>query len=67
MLGSSGWTQEGIDGYILAAEVPGVTKPLYRLRYAYLPLHLWTTDLNEYTVIPSWGWVQEGVVGHVVP
>ncbi len=67
VLGAYGWTQEGIDGYILPAEVAGVTKPLYRLNYAYLPLHLWTTDLNEYTVLPSWGWIQEGVVGHVVP
>lgn len=67
VLGTRGWTQEGIDGYILPSSVPGVTVPLYRLAYLFLPIHLWTTDLNEYTVLATRGWVQEGVVGHVVP
>jgi Zn-dependent metalloprotease len=67
VLPSYGWTQEGIDGYILASEVSGVTTPLYRLAYAFLPLHLWTTDLNEYTVLATMGWIQEGIAGHVVP
>jgi Zn-dependent metalloprotease len=66
VLGGLGWTQEGIDGYILAVEVSGVTTPLYRLAYAFEPLHLWTVDFNEYQTLASLGWIQEGIAGHVV-
>ncbi len=31
------------------------------------PIRLWTVDANEYAVLPSWGWIQEGPAGHVVP
>lgn len=66
-LATRNWGQEGIDGYILPAAVPGITVPLYRLSYKFLPIHLWTTDTNEYTVLAGRGWVQEGVAGHVAP
>jgi ELWxxDGT repeat protein len=66
-LPSGGWSQEGIDGYVLPAAIPGTTTPLYRLAFAHLPLHLWTTDRNEYDVLPRFGWIQEGTVGHVIP
>ncbi len=67
VLGTRGWTQENVDGYILPSAIPGLTVPLYRLAHVALPLHLWTTDLNEYTVLATRGWAQEGVVGHALP
>ncbi len=44
-----------------------MTVPLYRLSYAFLPIHLWTTDAYEYAVLATRGWSQEGIVGHVIP
>ncbi len=67
VLGSRGWIQEGVDGYILPSAASGLSVPLYRLAYTFLPIHLWTTDLNEYDVLAGRGWIQEGVVGHVLP
>lgn len=29
--------------------------------------HLWTTDPNEYAVLPAEGWTQEGIVAYVLP
>lgn len=66
VLGTRGWLQEGLDGYILPAQAAG-TVPLYRLAYTALPLHLWTTDGNEYSVLNTRGWVQEGPIGYVIP
>jgi hypothetical protein len=41
---------------------------VYRLYLnAFGGLHLWTTDLNEKTVLSTRGWVYEGVAGYVVP
>jgi hypothetical protein len=65
LTGTPGWLYEGIVGYLLPSAASGTT-PLYRLRLDNPPLHLWTTSLLEYTVI-SPPWVQEGIVGHVVP
>ncbi len=67
VLGTRGWIQENVDGYILPSAIAGLTVPLYRLAHVALPLHLWTTDLNEYTVLATRGWAQEGVVGHALP
>ena len=43
------------------------TVPIYRL---YNPgqndQHHLTTDLNEYNIIPKWGWRQEGVAMNAV-
>jgi hypothetical protein len=68
-LGNSarGWVPEGIDRYIMDRAVSGQTVPMYRLAHSVLPIHLWTTDINEYTVLATRGWVQEGIVGHVLP
>ncbi len=30
------------------------------------PLHLWTTDQNEYSVLSGRGWIPEGPAGHVL-
>ncbi len=67
VLGGQGWTQEGIDSYLLPSAVTGLTVPLYRLANRRMPLHLWTTDTNEYQVLGANGWTQEGIVGYVVP
>jgi hypothetical protein len=68
VLGTMGWTKEGIDGYILPTAVTG-SVPLYRLYLnAYGGLHLWTTDANEKNVLSTTaGWKDEGVAGYVVP
>ena len=68
VLGTRGWSKEGVDGYILPTAVTG-SVPLYRLYLnAFGGLHLWTTDANEKTVLStSRGWVDEGVAGYVVP
>ena len=39
----------------------------YRMALAEPPLHLWTTDLNEYNTLATRGWVKEGIVGYVIP
>jgi hypothetical protein len=66
VLPSHGWTQEGIDGYVLPSPVPG-TLPLYRLFHPF-GMHLWTTDANERNVLASSaGWIDEGVAAFVLP
>jgi alpha-tubulin suppressor-like RCC1 family protein len=67
-LGTVGWNQEGVDGYILPSPAQG-TSALYRL---YLEaaggLHLWTTDLVEVNYLTTnAGWTFEGVAGYVIP
>ncbi len=57
---------EGINGYILPAQVSGTT-PLYRMYLASLRIHLWTTDQNEDDVLGAGGWVKEGAIGYVIP
>jgi hypothetical protein len=67
-LATVGWTQEGIDGYILPSAVTGAI-PLYRMYLnAQGGLHLWTVDLNERNyLVANAGWVDEGIAGYVVP
>jgi hypothetical protein len=71
-LRASGFVGEGIDGFILNTQEPG-TIPLYRLvwdmnlQFPYYSIYHWTTDQNEYNVLPSRGWTQQGIVGYVFP
>jgi hypothetical protein len=57
---------EGVDSYVYPSQVAS-TVPLYRLRFGDGSRHLWTTDANEYAVLAGLGWVQEGLVGFVLP
>ena len=41
--------------------------PYYRLYNPSSHQHHWTTDLNEYTVLPTVGWQQEGTDGYILP
>ncbi len=68
------FADDGIDSYIFLQ--PGVsgTIPLYRLVLANTPLHVWTTDQNEFNVLSTRGWIPEGspgnesgVTGYVFP
>ena len=67
-LQSVGWSQEGIDGYILPSQVAG-TLALYRLYLnASGGLHLWTIDQNEVDYLTAnAGWTYEGIAGYVIP
>jgi glucose/arabinose dehydrogenase len=68
VLPAFGWTQEGVDGYILPGQASGAV-PLYRLYlHAFGGLHLWTTDSHErYVLTTSAGWIDEGIAGYVLP
>jgi len=64
------WNAEGqvFSEYSGPATVGGVAdEPYYRLYNPSVLQHLWTTDLNEYTVLATEGWNQEGIVGYVFP
>lgn len=67
-LATVGWTQEGVDGYILPSAATGAM-PLYRLYLnAAGGLHLWTVDVGEVNfLVANAGWVSEGIAGYVVP
>jgi hypothetical protein len=41
--------------------------PYYRLYNPYSHQHHWTTDANEYNVLPSMGFQQEGIDGYILP
>ena len=41
--------------------------PYYRLYNPYSYQHHWTTDANEYSVLPTVGWAQEGIDGYILP
>ncbi len=67
-LSTRGWVREASLGqtFVGNGSLQGVAAiPLYRLVYAPSPRHLFTTDLNEYTVLAARGWVQEGIAGYV--
>jgi hypothetical protein len=63
--GLRNWHFEGYIGFMLAAPATGTT-PLYRLFLPGTPIHLWTIDSVEHTVLQTRGWRSEGVVGHVL-
>jgi subtilisin-like proprotein convertase family protein len=60
------FNDESVDSYIYADQRPG-TVPLYRLVFGGTINHHWTTDANEYATLATLGWVQEGVIGYVLP
>lgn len=65
-----GWVAEGAIYRVFrgAGSYGGVAAvPYYRLYNPYSYQHHWTTDLNEYTVLPTFGWVQEGTDGYILP
>ncbi|ATZ03701.1 calcium-binding protein [Streptococcus suis] len=54
-----GWTSDNNGQPVFYS---GGTVPIYRVyNFKLRGLHHWTTDLNEYNVLPSHGWSQEGV------
>jgi hypothetical protein len=68
-LGTWGWAQEGVAHQVYLDDTPvhgQVPVPLYRLYHGGIRQHLWTTDANEYAVLGTWGWIQEGVDGYVL-
>jgi hypothetical protein len=72
ILGSGGWSQEGVAAHIYSAEtvISGVEAvPFYRFYNTQSNQHLWTADRNEYfTLLQNAGsWTCEGVAGYVLP
>lgn len=70
VLGTRGWMQEGVAHKVYTGTTPvsGVTPvPLYRLYNPAILQHLWTTDANEYAVLATRGWTQEGKDGYILP
>jgi murein DD-endopeptidase MepM/ murein hydrolase activator NlpD len=70
VLGSGGWSQEGVADRLFSASgiFAGVdTVPLFRLFEPALGQHHWTTDAHEVDVLSSSGWLYEGITGHVLP
>ena len=63
-LGSIGWNQEGINGYLFLATVTN-SIPLYRLYNPNSGGHFWTVNEAEYNYLGSIGWNQEGIAGYV--
>jgi hypothetical protein len=49
----------------LAAEPPSLLLPRYRLYNPNIFHHHYTTDANEYSVLGTLGWVQEGISCHL--
>ena len=64
VLGNSGWTQEGEDGYIFPSQVSS-TVPWYRLYNPNDGKHFWTLDANEKNVLIDAGYNDEGIDGYV--
>ena len=64
VLGTIGWNQEGVDGYVFATQVPD-SEPLYRLYNPNNGLHLWTMDANEKNVLIGRGFIDEGIACYV--
>jgi hypothetical protein len=70
VLGTRGWTQEGIAYKMLTAGVYGgvLTVPLFRVYHPGILQHHWTTDSNETTTLSgNPAWFYEATIGYVVP
>jgi subtilisin family serine protease len=68
-LRTHGWNAEGAAFRILPNAQPlGSALPvaLHRLYLPSAAQHLWTTDAHEAAVLPSTGWIYEGVVGYIL-
>ena len=70
VLGTLGWIQEETSCSIYEqvyrlSSVEAV--PYYRLYNPNSFEHHWTTDVNEYNVLGTLGWIQEGADGYVFP
>lgn len=63
-LGSIGWNQEGIAGYLFQTQVTG-SVPLFRLYNPNDGNHHWTMSENEKNTIVALGWNDEGISGYV--
>ena len=64
------WIPEGAIYKIFSGpgSYGGVTAVAYfRLYNPFSHQHHWTTDPNEYAVLASFGWVQEGTDGYILP
>jgi uncharacterized delta-60 repeat protein len=71
VLGTRGWTQEGVaytmfrDG---GSRDGQYAIPLYRMYHRGILQHHWTPDTNEIlTLAAGTGWNYEGIAGHVLP
>ena len=62
--GTANWKDEGTVGYV-ETHADASNVPLYRLRLASPPLHLWSVDSGEVAALVAQGWVNEGVMGYV--
>jgi hypothetical protein len=70
VLGTRGWTQEGVAYKMLTAGVYGgvLTVPLFRVYHPGILQHHWTTDSNETTTLSgNPAWFYEAIIGYVVP
>ena len=68
--GCCAWIPEGAIYKILSG--PGsyggvAAVPYYRLYNPASHQHHWTTDANEYNVLPNFGWSKEGIDGYILP
>ena len=66
VLGTIGWIQEGVDGYVFAYPVTSC-EPLYRLYNPNDGLHHWTMDSHEKKVLIGFGFIDEGIAYYVFP
>jgi ELWxxDGT repeat protein len=70
VLGTRGWTQEGIAYKMLTSgSYNGVpTIPLFRLYHPGIQQHHWTTDSNEAAALSANpAWFFEGTIGYLLP
>jgi parallel beta-helix repeat protein len=66
MRSSGAWIAVGIANYEFASQAAG-TIPLYRVALGSPPVpNVWTTALNEYDTLASYGWTEEGVDAYVL-
>lgn len=63
-LRTTGWTYEGVAGYLYSDEVTG-TVPVYRSYNATSSDHFYTTDSSERDQEESNGWKYEGIAGYI--